>query len=160
MGLEGDGCLKGVTIFVIKTSLARSEDNGSNQCRETTRHMDDTGSRKVDASHVTKVAVIIESGKETVGAPHRVRYYWVHKTRQEDRVAEIGRHLASFGDSTSNDSSGSRGESELKEEINPCIKISESKVTVTNKGRANLVGSAVRKTVTDGVESDRSSANI
>ncbi len=152
MGLEGDRCLQGITIFVVETSLTRSENNSSNQCRETTRHMDDTRSRKIDASHIAKVTVVIESRQKAVGAPHGVCYDRVHKTSQEDRVAQIRRHLASFGDSTSDDRGASGGESKLKEETRPSVEVTESKVTVPNKGRANVVGSAVRKSVTDSVE--------
>ncbi len=160
VGLEGDGCLQWVTIFVIEASLTGSEHNRRNESGDTTRHVHDTGSGKVDDTDIAEQAFVVKSGKETIRAPHRVHDDGIYKAGQEDRVAQVSRHLASFGNRTGDDRGGSGRERKLEEETNPGIEFTETKVAVTNKGAANAVGSTVGKTVSDRVETNGSTTGI
>lgn len=71
VGREGVGSLQGVAILVVEATLSGSEDYGGDKSGGTTRHMNNTGSGKVDNTDSTE-RVVTEGGQETVTAPDGV----------------------------------------------------------------------------------------
>ena len=85
--------------------------------RGSSGHVDNTGSGEIDVTN-SKQWISTEGRDETVTTPDRSDDDWVDESGKEERVAEVGLHLASLGDSTGNNGGGGGSEGELEEEGN------------------------------------------
>mmetsp|Transcript_20553 Transcript_20553/g.44500 ORF Transcript_20553/g.44500 Transcript_20553/m.44500 type:complete len:506 (-) Transcript_20553:148-1665(-) len=159
---KGVGFFEGVAVLVVESSLTGSKNNGGDQSGATSSHVDNTRSGKIDGSDVLEevIRVLVEGGEETVGTPNGVDDDWVDESSKEERVAEVGGHLATFGDGSGHNGGGGGRESELEEESSVGVKVTEGEVTVSNEGTASFVITTVGKTVTNGVETKRTTAGI
>ena len=124
--------------------------------------MDNTGSGEVNNTNVTP-RVITESGQETASGPDGSDNNGVDESSKEDRVAQVSLHLAAFGDGTGNNGGGSGSESELEEpsdEVTSRGEVTDEEVLGTNKVGVSRGVVVVGESVTDGVETEGTSASI
>ena len=159
MGRECDRFFERIAILVIESAFSGSKNNGGDQGSQSSSHVDDTRAGKINVSD-TAVRVVAESVEETVTAPDRMDNNRVDETSKEHGVAKVGSHLTTFSDGTSNNSGCGSGKSELEEESSVVIKVLETKVRVTNKGGSGFVVTTIGESITNGVETDRTTASI
>jgi hypothetical protein len=70
------------TVLGIKAATSRSQNYGRKECRGTTRHVDDTSSRKIDNAR-SKQGIIIGGTQKSIRTPNGMCYYGIDKTRQQ-----------------------------------------------------------------------------
>lgn len=159
MAGESDGLFEGVAVLVVESALAGSEDDGSNEGGQTTSHVDNTGSGKVNVSNSTE-GVVTEGSQETVARPDGTDDDGVDKGGKEARVAQVGSHLTTLGNGTGDNGGCSGGESELEEETSVVVELTEEEVAVTNEGTVRGVISTVGKTISQSPESKSTTTSI
>jgi len=158
VGREVGGGLKGISVVIIESSSARSKDDGGDKGSSSSSHVDNTGSSEIDHTNA-KERLGGERGDETVGTPDGSDNDGVDKCGEEKRVAEVGGHLASFGNGSGNNGGGGGSEGELEEPSDVFSSGGESgdgKGAVTNEG----TGSSVRETVSQSVETNGTTTGI
>ena len=162
MGGEGGGGFEGVAILVVEAALTGTKDDSSDKGGGSSSHVHDTGSGKVNISYTTE-GVVTEGGQETVGTPDGTDNDRVDETSKEDGVAEVGRHLTTFGNCTGDDGGSSGGEGELEEPSDEVT--SRLEVTAEETGSSNEVlfsggVGVIGEGVTDGPESEGTTTSI
>jgi hypothetical protein len=122
-----------------------------------------TGSGKVDNTDATEGIVEFggaEGGEETVAGPDGVDDNGVDESGKEEGVAQVSRHLTTFGNSSGHNGGGSGGESKLEEESSVVIKVLETKVTVSNKSLLGHIVSTVGESEANSVETNGTTTGI
>ena len=87
----------------------------------------------------------------------------VDKSCKHEGVGNVGFELAPLGNSSSNDGGGGGSEGKLEEpadQITSAVDVGEDEVGIANEGQLVGIRSSVGKGITDGPESNSSSAGI
>jgi len=161
VGWECGRSFEGISIFIIETSTAGTKNDGSNKGSGSTSHVDNTGSGKIDHTDIAEGIFFGKEGaEESIAAPDTVHNHGVDESSKEDRVAQVGLHLATLGDSSSDNGGCSGSEGELEEPRVVILEVNEEKVGVSNKGLAGFRVSSVGKGETNGEEANGSTTGI
>ncbi len=126
--------------------------------RGSSGHVDNTGSGEINVTNSTEW-FCSEGRNESVSTPDRADNNWVDESGKEERVAEVGLHLASLGDGSGNNGGGSGSEGELEEESN-VVTASRESLEGESRGSDERTSSSVGETVSKGVETDGSTTGI
>ena len=162
VSLESVRGLEGISILVVESSLTGSKDNGSDKSGSSSSQVDDTRSGKVDNTNITP-GVGTEGGQPSIGTPDGVDNNGVDKSSEEDRVAKVGLHLATFGDGSGDNSGGGGGESKLEEPsdvVTTRSEIANEEVVVSNEGSVTRGSRVVGKGETNGPETKSTTTGI
>jgi hypothetical protein len=87
----------------------------------------------VQDAHPKQLVVDIRTQK-AMGAPDRMNDYWIDKPGQNDRIEEIGIHLAAFGERTGDDRGGGGTKRILKKPNGQVVDVSQKEIGSANKG--------------------------
>ena len=126
--------------------------------RGSSGHVDNTRSGEINVTNSTEW-LSSEGRDESVSTPDRADNNWVDEGGKEERVAEVGLHLASLGDGSGNNGGGSGSEGELEEE-SYVVTASRESLEGESRGSNERTGSAVGETVSKGVETNGSTTGI
>lgn len=159
VGLEISRGLQRVSILIVETSTARSKDDGGNQSCYSSSHVDNTRSCEINDTNVTE-SITAEGSEESIATPDGVDNHWINKSGEEKRVAQVSGHLASLGNSSSNNGGSCGGKGELEEPSMVGGKVNKEKVGVSNEGLVRVVITTVSKGETDSEETNGTTTGI
>ena len=160
--VSGEG--NGVTLS-IETTDTGSNSDGTDKSGNTTSHVDDTRSSKVNDTKVLDGLgdnrTVVEGRHPAVDIPDPVGDDGVDETSEEERVEEVGKEGGTLGDGTGDNGGSSGSEGPLEE---PNVESVVSKAVSEEVGASNetvgVVASTVGKSVTEGPVSEGTGASV
>ena len=149
-----------VTLVVVETTDAGTEDDGGDESGATPGQVNDPATCKVDDTDVEDL-IISKGGEETAAGPHRVGDDGVNEGGQERRVTELGDHSAALRDSPGHNGCSCSSKGKLEE---PGLVVvdprAQEEILVPDEGNLRRVLAAVSETPTEGPETEGCTAGV
>jgi hypothetical protein len=144
------------SLFVMEATTTGSQNHSRKERGGSPGHVHYAPAGKVHHSH-PKQRIFLIGAQESIRTPDGMCHYWIDESRQEQRIAEVRRHLATFGQGARHNGGGRRAKGVLEHPKGKVFHTHQTKVGGSNKS-IRIVAIAKCKGVSKRIKGNRCSA--